>query len=376
MLFEAITFASIYLVKALIEKKVSENAATASLEAVKEEEMPKIERQQAITPELDSCRTERRNEIFLQIYSILVNPEKSKFEQLTSAFKQLVRIYSILGEQSSHLITEYVMEDFNSYVSSMKNAGTVVERMESLQPLLEHSLRTSNSITVVGCYLLDIGKDTKCAQTVWQDIYGCFDVILHDKYSNTQYNVQTEDIKNYYCLLGKAGDVYRDMVKVLRDYELFDAYSRLSHELLYEIAEHILKTTQFYFCKGLTTDRLAKDITDSIIHFIHNDVGIDREVAWKYADNPDKLVEKLIERYLLNRDIESYYYFLKMACKVLNALKYKEVKEDERIRIAKEKLGKIDLPILGNYTKEEILNDIEQAFKHKNAELSKKEVKI
>lgn len=376
MLFEAITFASIYLVKALIVKKVSENAATASLGAAKEEEMPKIERQQAITPELDSCRTERRNEIFLQIYSILVDPEKSKFEQLTSAFKQLVRIYSIWGEQSSHLITEYVMEDFNSYVSSMKNAGTVVERMGSLQPLLEHSLRTSNSITVVGCYLLDIGKDTKCAQTVWQDIYGCFDVILHDKYSNTQYNVQTEDIKNYYCLLGRAGDVYRDMVKVLRDYELFDAYSRMSHELLYEIAEHILKTTKFYFCKGLTTDRLAKDITDSIIHFIHNDVEIDREVAWKYADSPDKLVEKLIERYLLNRDIESYYYFLKMACKVLNALKYKEVKEDERIKIAKEKLGKIDLPILGNYKKEEILNDIEQAFKHENAELPKKEVKI
>lgn len=374
MLFEAITFASICLVKALIAKKVSE-AATVAPNSVQEEETSKAESQQTATPELDICQTERRNEVFLKVYSILVNPEKSQFEQLTSAFKQLGRIYGISGKHDSPKTTEFIMEDFKHCMSTMKDAGTVIERMKDLRPLLEHTQRTSDSITVVGYYFLDMGKDVKYVQTAWQDIYGCFDVILHDRFSNTLYNVQTEDIKNYDCLLGRAGDVYRDMVKVLRDYELFDTYGKLNHELLYEIAEYILKTTRFYFCKGLTTDRLAKDITDSIIHFIHNDVRIDEEVAEKYADCPNMLVDKLVERYLLNRDIESYYYFLKMSCKVLKALKYKEVEEGERIRIAKDKLIKLDLPILCNYTETEILNDIELSFKHRNAELPKKEVK-
>lgn len=170
------------------------------------------------------------------------------------------------------------------------------------------------------------------------------------------------------------------MVKVLYKYEVYDTRGRLSYELLYEISEYILKTTNFYFNKGLTTSRLAKDITDSIIHYIHNDVSVEEEFMENHADCPEKFVEKLIERYLLNREIESYYYFLKMSCKVLEALRYQNklygdngryvsfnLKDCEKI--AKEKLLKADLPILANIEESEILKDIEQAFEYKDAKL-------
>lgn len=126
--------------------------------------------------------------------------------------------------------------------------------------------------------------------------------------------------------------------------------------------------TDFYYCKGLTTERLAKDITDSIIHYIHNSVEIKQDFIAKYGNNPALYVEKLIERYLMNREIENYYYFLKMACKVLEVLNYKNrtpkitSEEEERIKIALEKLSKLDLPVLGNYEESEIRRNIEKAF--------------
>ena len=44
---------------------------------------------------LDERLTERRNEYFIQLYAILISPEKSHFQQLTILCKQLACIYGI-----------------------------------------------------------------------------------------------------------------------------------------------------------------------------------------------------------------------------------------------------------------------------------------
>lgn len=317
---------------------------------------------------LDERLTERRNEFFLQVYLILISPEKSHFQQLTALFKQLAYIYGISSKFGVDDILNMVLCDFTGYVKDLKKCEVAVERFGKLKPLLEYAFREIDKGGVLKYYFLDSGKDKIYISNVMPTLYGHFDIILCDGFSESKHETKTNDLKNYNCLLGAAGDVYDNLVKVLYDYKLFDSRERLNHELLYEMAEYILVNTNFYYCKGLTTERLAKDITDSIIHYIHNCVEIKPDFTAKYGNNPDFYVEKLIERYFMSREIESYYYFLKMACKVLEALNYKNSsqqispKDEERIKIALKKLSKLDLPILGNYEVSEIRKDIEKSF--------------
>lgn len=317
---------------------------------------------------LDERLTERRNEYYLQQYSILISPEKSHFQQLTILCKQIACIYGISSKLDAYEMSNLVLCDFKGYVKNLKESKSAIERLEKLKPLLDYSFREANKGGFLKYYFIDQGKDETYIEKAMKSFYGHFNVILHDGYSKSKYEVKTNDLKNYNCLLGTAGEVYDNMVKELYDYKLFDARGRLNHELLYEMAEFILVNTKFYYCKGLTTERLAKDITDSIIHYIHNNVEIKQDFSEKYANNQELYVEKLIERYLMNREIESYYYYLKMACKVLEALHYKNTsqyispEDEKRIRIAMEKLSTLDLPILGNYTDSEIREDIKEAF--------------
>ena len=322
---------------------------------------------------LDERLTERRNEYFIQLYAILISPEKSHFQQLTILCKQLACIYGISSKLDADEMSKMVLYDFNGYVKDLKESKSAIERLGKLQTLLDYSFREADKGGFLKYYFLDQGKDEAYIKSVMKNFYGYFDIILHDGFSKSKCEIRTNDLKNYNCLLGIAGEVYDNLVKVLYDYKLFDTRGRLNHELLYEMADYILANTDFYYCKGLTTERLAKDITDSIIHYIHNNVEIKRDYIAKYGNNPELYVEKLIERYLMNREIESYYYFLKMACKVLEALNYKnclqrDSPEDERrIRIAMEKLSKLDLPILGNYEDSVIKQDIIDAFDNKDA---------
>lgn len=381
MLFETITLTTVLLARSWIAWKSSKSANSVETAPLQETDASGIEDHQTFISELDKCQTERRNEIFLLIYSLLGTSKKSNFNQLSAAFKQLVKIYRILQFKlpDSEQMAEVVVADYENYVSSMKNSKVIIERFKELQFLLEYSFRKTDKDVLV-YYYRDKGKDMDYIQNILPNIYGCFDTIVNDEFSKSNRKTKTQDVKNYKCLLGAAGRVYNDLVKVLYKYEVYDTRGRLSYELLYEISEYILKTTNFYFNKGLTTSRLAKDITDSIIHYIHNDVSVEEEFMENHADCPEKFVEKLIERYLLNREIESYYYFLKMSCKVLEALRYQNklygdngryasfnLKDCEKI--AKEKLLKADLPILANIEESEILKDIEQAFEYKDAKL-------
>lgn len=379
MFFEAITLTTILLAT---KSYIASRSAKYMLSGEKLDISKTDSEEQVSVPSynyiFDENQKERCNEIFLNVYSILIASNKSLFNQLITSIKQIVdifRISSLLGcsEDKAKHISGY----FKDYVSKLDKGDLAVERFDALRPLLEYYLREMSGNHFLDNYFRDMYKDTDYIKKVLPSIYGCFDLIIYDSFSESKNEIKSENIKNYKCLLGAAGIVYDKLVKVLLNYNLFDTRGRLSYELLYETANYILKMTNFYFCKGLTTERLAKDITDSIIHYIHNDVSINKEFCEKYRNQPQKYVDKLIERYLMNREIENYYYFLKMACKVLEALHYTEIQNEdnkdhkERIKIAMEKLPKLNLSILENYDEREILRDIEMAYEHKDVVLQK-----
>lgn len=366
MLFESIT---ITLLATLWSAwNVNKVAIPETADSKNKADSSNKESEQNATAPLDEYQKQRRNEYFIQVYSILTSPERALLQKLTALFKQIACIYEISSKLEANEMSNLVLSDFKGYVKNLKNSETAIGRLEKMAPLLEYSFREADKGGVLKYYFLDSGKDKTYISNVMSVFYGQFDIILYDGFSKSKFKTKTNKLRNYNCLLGTAGDVYDNLVKVLYDYKLYDSRGRLNHELLYEMAEFILVNTDFYYCKGLTTERLAKDITDSIIHYIHNNVDIKQEFYEKYGNYPELYVEKLIERYLMNREIESYYYFLKMACKVLEALHYKTTsqhgspEDDDRIRIAMKKLSTLDLPVLGNLTESEIRKDIEEAF--------------
>lgn len=206
---------------------------------------------------MDERLVERRNEFFLQVYLILISPEKSHFQQLTTLFKQLACIYGISSKLGIDGMSNMVLCDFKEYVKDLKKCEVAMERLGKLQPLLEYSFREADKGGFLKYYFLDSGQDKTYISNVISVFYEQFDIILCDGFSESKHEIKTNNLKNYNCLLGTAGEVYDKLVKVLYDNNIFDSRGRLNHELLYEMAEFILVNTHFYYCKGLTTERLC-----------------------------------------------------------------------------------------------------------------------
>ena len=163
-------------------------------------------------------------------------------------------------------------------------------------------------------YFKDKGKD-EYARVFLNKIWKCYEDIFLD--SNNRKEVKDyEDkvqskhgslpkIRNYKSLLGMAGRTYSKLRDVYKEEGLFEEQGNLSNELVYEIAGTILEYTDFYFCRGLSTPRLAKDIMDSMIDYLHNGLMV-RETG----QNDESYVNGLFNRYVGNREIKCYYYFL------------------------------------------------------------------
>lgn len=391
MLFETITLTTFLLAKALFAKKNENQLSSELSESSTLDSITVPENTARGTPILNECKMERRNELFLSIFSILSTANKNDFKSLLQAFKCLKDIYDPNSEEDSEKISDAIVKDFRGFFANAKNGECIIERFKCLKEMLEFSFRTTKSDCILIHYYKDMGMDLKYVEKVNADIKKCFapitcDISNKSLNSNTIDSDKTDFIKNYQCLLGAAGIVYDDLVDVLNRYQLMDTRGHLNFDLLYVIAEISLNSSQFYFTKGLTPNRLAKDITDSIIHYLHNDIEPDERIKVDHGGSPEKYVAGVIERYLLNREIKSYYYFLKMACKVLEMLErlYAIGNNDcnekmifpsdskEIIKIAKKQLKQLKLPILMGMDENEIIEDIEKAFLYKDAQLPKK----
>ena len=93
---------------------------------------------------LDERLTERRNEYFIQLYAILISPEKSHFQQLTILCKQLACIYGISSKLDADEMSKMVLYDFNGYVKDLKESKSAIERLGKLQTLLDYSFREAD----------------------------------------------------------------------------------------------------------------------------------------------------------------------------------------------------------------------------------------
>lgn len=147
-------------------------------------------------------------------------------------------------------------------------------------------------------------------------------------------------IETYDELLGKAGDIYNNLIELYDSLGFISNKNVLHHGLVFDMANLILEKHQFYFCRGLDRNQFAEDIMNGIIHHIHNGLSNNDE------NKDDKgFVESLFNRYLGNRKIKSYYYFLKMGTRILEALETQYGllcdKKDFEKRFSKQIINKI-----------------------------------
>lgn len=206
MIFEALT---ITLLSTLWSAWNANKPATLGTDdSKKKTELPDKELEQPADYPLDERLVERRNEFFLQVYAILISPEKSHFQQLTAIFKQLACIYGISSKLGIDGMPNMVLCDFKEYVKDLKKCEVAVDRLEKLKPLLEYAFRETDKGGVLKYYFLDSGKDKIYISNVMPTLYGHFDIILCDGFSESKHETKTNDLKNYNCLLGAAGDVY------------------------------------------------------------------------------------------------------------------------------------------------------------------------
>lgn len=124
-----------------------------------------------------------------------------------------------------------------------------------------------------------------------------------------------DQIETYDELLGKTGDIYRNLVELYDSIGFISKKDVLHHGLVFDMANLILEKYQFYFCRGLDRNQFAEDIMNGIIHYIHNGLSKNDE-----SKDDKSFIEYLFNRYLGNRKIKSYYYFLKMGTRILESL--------------------------------------------------------
>lgn len=286
-----------------------------------------------------------------------------------------------------------IAEDFKDFLQNhnqWKSAGeSILSLFNSLSPLLKKSLRGDTYLDLLASYFKDKGKGENYAEEFQNKVWSCYEDIFLDcnnkkrnvVYNGIEYQKHTtpSQIRNYQSLLGMAGRTYSKLKSLYEDEGIFEEQGCLSNELVFDIAGSIIQYTYFYFCRGLSTSRLAKDIMDSMIDYLHNGL-MDRE-----ENMSDKeFVDALFNRYIGNREIHSYNYFLKMCIKICQSISVLQLgyKDDElepnipdgiKQEIIKN-LGRFDFPFLRHIESEEKSEERTEEKNEGNTENLYKEV--
>lgn len=342
----------------------------------------------------------RCDEVFLQIANILKTPSEESVFNLESLFVELKQLYlythycrqgDSAKEEASHkdpedITIDIITADFEYFISHYtlyKEKDKASALFKELRPLLKCSLRGDSDLELMNSYFKDKGKD-EYARVFLNKIWKCYEDIFLDSNNRkevkdyedkvqSKHDLSRSHIRNYKSLLGMAGRTYSKLHDVYKEEGLFEEQGNLSNELVYEIAGTILEYTDFYFCRGLSTPRLAKDIMDSMIDYLHNGLMV-RETG----QNDKSYVNGLFNRYVGNREIKCYYYFLKMCVKVFHSvckdchidtnkleLQLPDNMRHEIIR----NIENYDFPFLRGMSSDEVYADIRHAFRDKDWKL-------
>lgn len=118
----------------------------------------------------------------------------------------------------------------------------------------------------------------------------------------------TSPQKNFGDLVGEAGKAYDNIVDIYEKLGLIDNVNRLDHNIVYEIADFIIKNTSHYFCRGLSVDQMAEEITSSIIRHVNTTP----EALKDLSDPADSqtVMRRLFDRYMPKGEIAKYPMFL------------------------------------------------------------------
>lgn len=324
--------------------------------------------------------------LFEKIAFALKNPSEDSVYTLEPLFIQLRFHYPYNGyiqnlynsctinseEDIEDFAASVIAEDFKAFLGKHKQWESDRERIlslfNSLSPLLKKSLRGDTYLDLLASYFKDMGKREDYAKEFLNKIWSCYEDIFLDcsnKKKNVVYNgieyrkhTTPSQIRNYQSLLGMAGRTYSKLKSLYKEEGIFEEQGCLSNELVFDIAGSIIQYTEFYFCRGLSTSRLAKDIMDSMIDYLHNGL-MDRE---EYMSD-EQFVDALFSRYIGNREIHSYNYFLKMCIKICQSISVLQpgYKDDElepnipdgvKQEIIKN-IGRFDFPFLRHIESEE-----------------------
>lgn len=348
----------------------------------------------------DNIRDIRCDEIFLHIANVLKTPSEDSIFNLEALFVELKRLYPYtyscsctedeISEKNIYITdfedrtVEAITDDFEKFLSNCsqydKTRESLTKLFTKLKPLLKNSLRGDSDLELMASYFKDKGKEDEYAFIFLNKIWKCYEDIFLD--SNNRKEVKDykdniypkysspPQIRNYNSLLGMAGRTYSKLLNVYKEESLFEEQGCLSNEIVYDIAGTILEYTDFYFCSGLSTPRLAKDIMDSMIDYLHNGLML-REAG----QTDECYVSSLFNRYVGNREIKSYYYFLKMCVKVYQSICKdlnigtitSEFQFPEAIRLEMIKnIKRYDFPFLRGLQSQNVYDDIQRAFNDKD----------
>ena len=173
-------------------------------------------------------------------------------------------------------------------------------------------------------------------------------------------------INNYTTLLGKVGCIYEELSNYNKSLKLTDDIYGYDHVLIYKIAEYIIEHKNYYFCRGLSKERLAKDITDNIIKYLDANHKL---ISDNFTIESDYLYNKeLLCNYYLQGEIDTYYNLLNICGKLYNEIYQYNIRKgisqkgtyDHKIpqEIALWILTKTNFTFLGDITQIQLAADI------------------
>lgn len=221
----------------------------------------------------------------------------------------------LLGDESSTNIYEFINGRFQKYCE--KNKIIITPQLDQLKDYIEFLFLKTNKETLEIHYIRKplpyLTLATKNINP--NEITNKLKKILDADKAIKKYGLKTYPYC-YYDLLNDSGHVYRELSYLNTAIGYIPNTKTFSDLLVNEIAETIMKNTDFYFCHELTISVFAKDLKNHIINFLHHDQPI-------CEDNLgiDAYVQILDDNYFKNRKIRNYYYFLIVCARFVEALK-------------------------------------------------------
>lgn len=186
------------------------------------------------------------------------------------------------------------------------------------------------------------------------------------------FNENLDNIKNYTDLLGKAGCIYNAVFEHNKSLSLVEDIYKFDHVAVYKIAEYIIDCKyandyrHFYFCRGLSKERLAKDITENILDYLDK---MNKYISDDFALEGDySSVKEFLCCHYLGGEIDTYYKFLNVCGKLHEELYRYRIRKgiskreeyDNRIsmEMAEWILSNTDYSFLSDITQTQLAADI------------------